>query len=410
LKTSESLPPLTEDSSSSRPNSGHEEQILDWNSDEFHTRQISSDSDITRILAKFPQTAVAAKDIKETNWQERLFVPHRDGDKICVPVPKNISDFADNYLVISILKIIQIRGWEAVKSSMECKVSVLKHEKNMFFAGYVAKCTEQFCGKRIKASNAYERGVLSAQTDAITAFVGNRNAHIRKTEHTYGKILSEMGGFVREYWALRGAIAALFKDLPKPKVVREDLPSYLLTGGELIGKIVRKSLPHSNGGVFRKEELAYFNSKYANSQEHLDQIHKLCKNPSADFANAFWEYIDELSQMAKKIEKELGVIYALRAKILFRQGSKKKADIKWVRLSLDEKILTFTADELKKIFDPCGLPGFAQITGQTRGESELEDWLISKYKLITDDPLYSQKLAVVSSYTLLRDEALASED
>jgi hypothetical protein len=361
-------------------------------------------------LAKFPESAVAAKDIKETNWQERLFVPHRDGDKVIVPVPKNINDFSENYLVISILKIIQIRGWEACKSSLEVKTTVLKHEKNMFFAGYVAGCMHDTCGKRIKASNAYERGVLSAQTDAVIASVGNRNAHIRKTEHTCGKILSEMGGFVREHWATRSAIAMLFKDLPMPKLAPEDLPSYMLTGGELIGKIVRKSLPHSNGGIFRKEELAYLNGKYAATQQMLDDIHRHCKAPGSDFANHFWEYIDELSSKAKQIEKDLGVLYAHRAKVLFRQGSKKKADIKWIRLSLEEKIDQLSLSELGKLFDPCGLPGFTPVTGQARNEDEFEEWLTKKYRLNTSDELYNLKLAVVSSYTLLREAVLASDE
>jgi hypothetical protein len=375
------------------------------------TNQISSDTDINRVLAKFPRTAVAAKDIKETNWQERLFVPHKEtDDKIVVPVPKNINDFAENYLIITILKIIQIKGWQAVKSSTEVKPNVYKHEKNMFFAGYVSKCMDDSCGKRIKASNAYERGILSAQTDAVMRQVGNRNAHIRKTEHTYGKILAEMGGFVREYWAQRGAIAALFKDLPLPKADEDDLKTYLLTGGELIGKIVRKSLPHSNGGIFRKEELAYLNGKYANTQQRLDELHSLCKNPTGRFASTFWEYVDELGADAKKIEKELGVAYATRAKILFRQGSKKKQDIKWVRLSLDEKISTMDGKSFAKLFDPCGLPGFTPVTGRTRGEDEFEEWLTLKYKLNTESELYTVKLAVVSSYTLLSEEANASDE
>jgi len=351
------------------------------------------------MVSKFPLNAASARGVKESDWKKNLLVPHKEEDgQIYVPIPKNIGDHSDNLLMITILKIVQEKEWKTIPSDIEVPLAVLKSEKNMFFAGYVAKSYDDEIGPRIKASNQYERGMLSAQTDAVLHHIGKRNGHIRRTDHTFGKVLAEMRGFTNQYWGLRGAISRLFHDLPKPKISKEHSHTFMLSGGELIGKIVRKTLPYSNGGIFRKEELAYFNSMWAKTNEQLMEIHKLCNRPTSVFANEFWERMDLLSDKVKEIEKQTGTVYAQRAKYLFRTGSKKKVDIKWTKMSLDDKLSETSPDELRRLFSPLDLPGFPKTAG-TIGENSLDDqYLADKYRIRDDDPYCHEKLALSATY------------
>jgi len=259
-------------------------------------------------------------------------------------------------------------------------------------------CLSEETGPRIKAGSLYEKGQLYCQTEAVNAHVGKRNGHIRKVEHSVGKILSEMTGFTREWWSTRSSISTLFNELPKPKAT--NLSTYMLTGGELIGKIVRKSLPFDNGGIFRPEELQYLNKVYETVKGDLMQLHKLCKNPSEEFAENFWDYVDQLATTSKMIEKDLGSLYAARAKVLFRGNSKKKADVKWNQLTLDEKISSLAIDESRRLFTPTNLPKFAKVINPVKASDfgDIVEFSIAKYAIKRTDDLYQEQLLVATSY------------
>jgi hypothetical protein len=338
-------------------------------------------------------------------------VPHKEDGTVYVPIPKNYSKFSDNMLFISIIKVISLYGYETVVADIEVDVNVLKTEKHHFFAGFVAKSFDKLAGPRIKASNAYERGILAAQTDAVCKRLGNRNGQIRKTDHSCGKILSEMGGFVRDYWGLRASINSIFASLPKPKVSDDDIPTYMLQGGELIGKIVRKNLPHSNGGIFLKTELSYLNKRYQAAQLHLEYIHEKCKRPDVEFALAFWEKVDELAKEAKDIQSELGSLFANRAKYLFRSNTKRKTDQRWNKMSIEEKLADSSVQTLEQLFNPLDLPGFKKlkISRTVVDEYDPEEYLTALYRLDKEEDNYSMKLGIVSNYESIREELLKEE-
>jgi hypothetical protein len=335
------------------------------------------------MLNKFPSTASAAKGIKETHWSHRLFVPHQEAKDTFVPLPKNLADFADNLLMITILKSIELCGYHCVISETELKSDVLKSDKSMYLAGYIACKESGTVGTRKKATNLYERGYLYCQTEAVLATVGGRNAHIRKCEHSVGKILSEMTGFTRENWGIRGALGSLFSAVPKPKVPEASIVSYMLKSGELIGKVVRNKLPYSNGGVYRKEELAYFDEKYGAVKAEMERFHTLLKNPNKDLPGLFWNSVDHLAQECKAIEKALGPVFTKRARILFRNNSKKKSDIKWNQLSLDDKITQIDENQFQQLFSPLDLPGFSAVAASTDevAPTDYDGFIYAKYRI-----------------------------
>jgi hypothetical protein len=356
------------------------------------------------MVDKFPQTAQAARGIKETDWQSRLFVLHEMDSQTWLPVPRNLADFSENLLMITILKIATSLGWSIHMSEVDLPSSVLKTDKGMYFAGYTSMALSKETGHRIKPSNLYEKGQLRCQTDAVIESVGTRNTHIRKVEHSPGKILSEMAGFTRKWWGLRGVLSTLFASLPKPKAT--NIASYMLVGGELIGKVVRNKLPYSNGGIYRTAELAYFDKKYANTKKKLEEIQTSSKAPTEDFARSFWDKIDSLAGECKDIEKALGGIFAARARVLFRGNSKKKSDIKWNQLPLDDKLSSLSVQDYTRLFTPINLPGFTKSLAKADDTDSLDEFCKLRFRLNEEDNLYDDKLEVCRSYQIILDSLL----
>jgi hypothetical protein len=365
---------------------------------------LSSDYTTLRsMLDKFPKNSHESKGIKEEKWSEKLFSLHTVEGRTYLPIPKNYKDFDGNLLFLSILKIAEQSGYVLCTSTVELKTAVLKSEKNMFFAGYVAKSYDLNVGPRIKASNVYERGMLCAQTEAVHALIEGRKSHLKGTTHSCGKILADMEGFTQSWWSLRGAIANLFKTLPKPKTILDkDLITYLLPQSEIIGKIVKKRLPFENGGVYRQEEIIYLRVYYSQQLEELQRVHNLVKRPTADFVMKFWKVNDRLGLAYKKIENDLGGIYAARARFLFRSGSKRKNDIKWAQMSLTDKLSKMNEDEFIDHFSPKNLPGFKDL-GSQGSNLDLKEYCKRRYDLRSDDLSYELQLNVVMSYHLHLD-------
>jgi hypothetical protein len=365
-----------------------------------------SEKDLIRsLLDKFPESAQDARGVKETEWRDKLFCPHTDAGTVYVPVPNNIADFSDNLLFISILKAIEAKRWKIIISTQTLAANVLKTEKGMYFAGYVAMSLQDYAGTRIKPSNLFEKGQVARQTEAVLAHVGRQNAHIRRTPHSIGKVLADMSGFSRQYWGLRSTISAifkdppLFKDLPLPEV--DYVASFMLSGGELVGKIIRRTLPYQNGGVFRKEELQYLDRYYSTEKRSMEKIHKECQDPSEDFAKDFYGHVDTLTDICKRIERDLGTLFAQRAQVLFRSGSRKKSDIKWAQKSIDEKLLGISEENYTRLFCPTNLPGFVKATRTTNDKVTIEEYVYEKYSLKDDTLDYEVKLAVCTSYETL---------
>jgi hypothetical protein len=351
------------------------------------------------LVAKFPTSAESARGIKETNWQERLFVPHVEGDTTYVPLPLNLNDFDENIVMISLIKAIEFLGYTPVEGNARLPTTVFKTDKGMYLAGFISMSISDTCPKRTKATNHYERGSLAAATDAVIAKVGSRNAHIRRCEHNVGKLLAEMPGFSREYWSLRGAISNILKRLPKPFVSKDIIPSYMLTGGELIGKVVRSKLPWQNGGIYRQSEIEYLSRYYQSIVAKYDEIVALCKNPTGEFAEHFWEMIDSFTENVKKVERRISPLFAKRARIIFRNpSSKKKQDIQWNRLSLDDKLHELAPDQFTLLYGPTSLPGLDTPIRVAPQGDDLADYCEQKYSLSTTDQLYTEKMKVVSEY------------
>jgi hypothetical protein len=269
----------------------------------------------------------------------------------------------------------------------------------MYLAGFVAMSLRDEVPKRQKATNHYERGELSRATEAVIASVGQRNSHIRRCEHNVGKLLAEMPGFSREYWGLRGAITNILKRLPTPKVSKDILCSYMLSGGELIGKVIRSKLPWQNGGIYRQSEIEYLSKYYQSIVTRYDDVVKSCKNPDSEFAAHFWEIIDNLTSEVKKVENRLSPLFAKRARVIFRNpNSKKKTDILWNRSSLDDKLRELSTEQFTAMYRPTNLPGLERPIRNVSGEDDLTDYCCQKYSLDTSDSMYTEKMKVCSEY------------
>jgi hypothetical protein len=197
------------------------------------------------------------------------------------------------------------------------------------------------------------------------------------------KRLSVMKGFTKEYWGLRGSLAALFKMCTPVKVT--NLETYMRSKSEILGTI-RTKLAYENGGVFRPEEIAYLGEKYASVKSAVNEFVAGLDHPTEDLAQNFDRLFAPIKTRIEQCDREVRVVSANRAKILF-PIDKKKRSLKFKKLSLAEKLSEIPSE--KEIeFTPESLPGISVLsTSQAK-------WSSLKWKQEVYGSLYSESPTV----------------
>jgi hypothetical protein len=291
-----------------------------------------------------------------------------------VTVPKNIEVFSESLMMMSLLKIFEIKKWQPVLSSKELPKAVLETKEGAFFAGFVSGALRSETGPINDGTSKYAKGVKAFQTYSVEKAYGKAR-HLKTGGMTkVTERLSVMKGFSQEYWGLRGSIVTLFKSLPPAKVT--NLETYLLSKPELM-KNIKTKLHYENGGCFRPEELSFLSAKYTDAKSALTGFISQLDNPTEDLALRFDQLYAPVKTKVDAADNEIKANLASRARILFPQD-KKKSTITWAKLPLVEKLLSLSEDK-KKAFYPETLPGII-VAPELRSEYEdLEAFVSARY-------------------------------
>jgi hypothetical protein len=325
---------------------------------------------------------MAARGINDTDWTSSMFVVKNDSGSVKITVPKNIEVFSDSLLMMSILKICEIKGYQPVLSENELPKSVLETKEGAFFAGYVLASTRHETGEMNSGSSKFAKGEKAFQTYSVEKAYGKARHLKTGGQAKLTERLSAMKGFTQAYWGLRGSVVALFKSL-RPSVVT-NLETYVLSKNELL-KNVKTKLQCENGGCFRSEELMYLSNRYSNAKASLNAFLARLDNPTEDLAKRFDEVYAPVKTIVDRADSEIKANLASRARILFPQD-KKKATVQWSKKPLSEKLQDLD-EEKKLVFKPESLPGIT-VTPVVRKESDqLETFLEEKYDLDDDEPV-----------------------
>jgi len=293
--------------------------------------------------------------------------------------------------MISIVYLCKEKDWRITLSSKELPTNVLETAEGSFFAGFISASSRGETGPLNTGTSKYCKGVKAFQVYCVEKRYG-------KTEHLRAggmdKLtarLSVMKGFTKEYWSIRGSIAALFKEIKPVQVTH--LETYVRSKTEIL-KCIKTKLPYNNGGIFRPEEIAYLAGKYSNAKARLDQFVSALDEPTEDLAKNFKSAYAELkSTILDRIDNELKVIMTSRAKYLFPEGKGKK-QTKFSKKSLDEKLMELPEEKVN-LFKPESLPGINASGTSAREEGTLQ------WKKDTFSDLYSQNelvTAVIDSW------------
>jgi hypothetical protein len=329
---------------------------------------------VKQLIQKFPITEMAARGINESEWTDSLFVVKQDGNTNKITVPKNIETFSESLMMMSLLKIFEIKKWQPVLSTKELPKAVLETKEGAFFAGFVSGALREETGELNDGTSKYAKGVKAFQTYSVEKAYGKAK-HLRTggmakvTER-----LSVMKGFSQAYWGLRGSIVTLFKSLPPAKVT--NLETYVLSKSELL-KNIKTRLHYENGGCYRPEELAFMATKYQVARNALTGFIASLDHPTEDLAKRFDQLYAPVKTLVDAADNEIKANLASRARILF-PPEKKKATIAWAKKPLVEKLLDLSEDK-KKTFYPETLPGI-MVAPELRSEYEdLESFVSARY-------------------------------
>jgi hypothetical protein len=344
---------------------------------------------VRQLLQKFPTTEIAARSINDTNWNETLFVPKEDNNRTMVTVPKNIEAFTDSLMMMSILKLFEVKGWIPVLSSKELPKGVLETKEGAFFAGFVSASLRSETGEMDSGTTKYAKGVKAFQTYSVEKAHG-KSKHLKTggmdmvTER-----LSSMKGFTQAYWGLRGTIVSIFKGVKAAKVTH--LETYVKSKAELL-KVVKTRLHYENGGCYRPEELIYLGERYRPAKALLDAFLARLDNPDNELATQFDRLYAPVKTAVDAADNEIKANLASRARILFPNDNKKRSQ-QWARKSLTEKLSDLSEDKLKE-FRPETLPGIMANPTERSVEDDLDAYLADRYRTVKN----AQGFAVVNSW------------
>jgi hypothetical protein len=356
------------------------------------------------MIEKFPTSEIGAKDIKVSDWNKSIFKTKQDGTNVKVTIPKNAESHADNLFFITILKCFALLRWVPVLSETELPPSVLETKESPFFSGFVAAAATGEVGDRETGTSKWCKGFQSYQLWCVNNDHTVSSAPYMRhggVEDVTAK-LSGMKGFTKEYWGLRGSISAIFKSLPRA-AARVDLNSYMKSKEEILKNVIRRKLPHENGGVFRPDEIAYLNERYAQTKQLMEQFVSDLNDPEEGFAAEFGDKYGVIRVAVKSIEAEIGPLVGSRAKVLF-PVSKKKGILTWAKKPLEDKMDHDFLEKHDKLFMPASLPGIDITPTKTTEVIGTQEWINAKYRFDASYGLTIEKL-VSSYYTLVASRA-----
>jgi len=331
---------------------------------------------VKQLLQRFPTTEIAARSINSSDWSSTIFVPKMDGNKTYVTIPKNIGNFLDSLMMMSILKIFEIKQWIPTLSSEELPKSVLETKEGAFFAGFVSASLRTETGEMETGSTKYAKGIKAHQTYSVEKAYGKPKHLKTGGMDKVTERLSSMKGFTQAFWGLRGTIVALFKGLPAARVT--NIETYMKSKNELL-KIVKTRLQYENGGCFRPEELIYLGERYQAARTTLNVFLSLLETPTENLAKNFDAVYAPVKITVETADNEIKANLAARARILFPQDNKKKSQT-WARKTLVEKLLDLPEDKLKE-FRPETPPGITANITEVSKEENFSEWLRTRYRV-----------------------------
>jgi hypothetical protein len=317
--------------------------------------------------------------IKDNDWKDSLFIARKEQDLTLITFPKNVESFADSLFMISLIKLCQLNGWRIQLSTKELPTSVFESNEGAFFAGFVAGSMSKETGERIKGTTRFTKGMSAYQAYSVEKAYG-KAPHL----HTGGmdalmQRLSAMKGFTKEYWGIRGSLAAILKMIKPCKVTH--LKTFMMPKQDIL-KSIRTKLAFENGGLFRTEEITYLTTRYQTVKKAVSEFTALLDNPSDDLAAHLVERFSPIKVGIEKVDSEIRLLAVNRSKILFPAGTKKGIK-KFKEKSLDEKLNLIEESKLTH-FTPESLPGIGK-----DGSSDLQEgspnWLRATYSAYAND-------------------------
>jgi hypothetical protein len=343
-----------------------------------------------------------SRTISASDWKDTLFTLRKEGDSDLITFPKNVESFADSLFLLSILKLCVLKRWKIQLSTKELDTKVLESGEGAYFAGFVAMACTSRTGPRITGNTRFSKGAAAYQSYSVERRFGKVPYLRTGGMDSLMKRLSVMKGFTKDYWGLRGTLAALFKSIDPVEVT--DLKTYFMPKNEVL-KHIRTKLAYENGGLFRTEEIVYLNEGFSSAKQLIQEFDLKLDNPTEEFILNFSKEYAPVKTAVEAVDKSIRLLAVARSKVLFPPGNKKGIK-KFKALPLEEK-LDRIAEERESLFAPESLP---RITKDA--ESQLKfaspEWRKATYTAAYKLPLTRD--IIDSWYTTFRSSADDDEE
>jgi hypothetical protein len=349
------------------------------------------------LIDKFPTSESALRGIKETNFADTMFVIRSDGGTLVCNLPKNAESFADNALMLSIIKLLAYENIKLTRSEKELPLPAFNTPIGEWLVGWVNAHCAHGGTKRADGESRHQRGFRAYQSQAIRERMGSKPVtHLKLEDDTPGKLLSQLATIPKEHWGIRGALSVLFRNV-KVRSTNLDLSTFLRSEQDLLSKKVRRNLIFDNGGLFSSGEISYLKERYATQIEAIENGAERLKQRNSQLAEDFEAEFYDYRKAVKDLDARLKPIVTARAASAF-PPIKKKKDEKFLKLSLAEKLLIFPEPTLQK-FSPHHICEHVKTAPEEAVDPADRRLYYSSYGIV--EGITEDELSLVSAYNRL---------
>lgn len=283
--------------------------------------------------------------------------------------------------MISLLQLCVVKQWKIQLSSKELDHSVFESNEGAFVAGFIAGSMMKKTGPYTNGTTRYSKGIASFQTYSVEKKFGKVPWLRTGGMDNLMSRLSGMKGFNKDYWGLRGTLAAILKSVDPIEV--SDIKTYFLPKSEVM-KHIKTKLPYENGGLFRSEEIAFLSAGFSGVKDELNEFLMKLEHPTEEFILNFQSEYAPIKSAIERAESRVRLLAVNRSKELFPPG-KKKSIMKFKAQSLEDKLETLGEDK-PHLFAPESLPGIKSI-GESKKKPGSQAWRAEVYSSVYQNPL-----------------------
>jgi len=264
-------------------------------------------------------------------------------------IPKNYGTVLNCTTLCSIIALAKKCGYGISASDEEKSLDdplLANMRIGAYLSGFATIATSGTTGEYLSQDNFWSLGGRTAQYMAIRKLLKNIQ-HLRPEGLSFGKFITkELPTIANTNWKDVTYLGTLLQSAAESLTVTR-LETYLRSVGDLQQRVIRKSWPWDNKGIFTTHEISWFNEKSKDVRNKYTVFLSNFKNPSHQLVVEFWTVYGDIMKDAAILIETANRAITLRQNIFFSSTKKRKKTV-----LANEQHTLLDDKQLIKVFHP----------------------------------------------------------